>query len=173
MAAGETRPRSPWSAIAAAWVLSLGFDFLLHGGLLARLYLSPSPFLLPLDTAFRRIPLGYLAFLVLTWALWWLFRRTGVRGAREGLRLGAFAGAITWGAFGAGLYSISTASIPLVLSWWIGQSIELALAGAVLGAASGGTPMKRIWGRVAIAVAIFVVATVVLQSMGFAPPMKR
>ncbi len=67
------------SAVAAAWVLSVGFDLFLHAGLLARLYLEPSPFLLPPQEAFRRIPFGYLAFLGLTLALYWLLRRLGVR----------------------------------------------------------------------------------------------
>ncbi len=29
------------------WLSMIGFDFFLHAGLLARLYLTPSPFLLP------------------------------------------------------------------------------------------------------------------------------
>jgi len=58
------------SAVGAAWVLSLGFDLFLHAGLLARLYVEPGPFLLPPMVAFRRIPLGYLSFLVLTLSLY-------------------------------------------------------------------------------------------------------
>lgn len=83
--------------VAAAWVLSLGFDVFLHAGLLARLYVEPSPFLLGPEEAFRRIPLGYLAFLVLTMALYWFLRRLGVRGTIAGLRYGAAAGAVVWG----------------------------------------------------------------------------
>jgi hypothetical protein len=60
------------SAVAAAWVMSLGVDLLLHGALLARLYAKASPFLLGREEAFRRIPLGYLAFLILTLSLYWL-----------------------------------------------------------------------------------------------------
>ena len=52
--------------IAAAWILSLGFDLFLHAGLLAHLYVEPSPFLLPPEEAFRRIPFGYLTFLIFT-----------------------------------------------------------------------------------------------------------
>lgn len=33
-------------AVAAAWVLTLGFDMFLRAGLLARLYVKPGPFLL-------------------------------------------------------------------------------------------------------------------------------
>jgi hypothetical protein len=157
--------------IGAAWVLSLGVDVLLHGGLLARLYLNPSPFLLGPEDAFRRIPFGYLAFLVLVSALYWYLRRLGVRGAVQGLRHGTAAGAIVWAAFALGLYSISTVTVPVLAGWWIGQTVELGLAGAVFGAAANGVPMKRIWARVAVAAVVCAVGTIVLQSLGFAPPM--
>ncbi len=160
------------SSVAAAWVMSLGFDLLLHAGLLARLYVEPSPFLLGPGDAFRRIPLGYLTFLILTLSLYWLLGRLGVRGAGAGFRYGAAAGVVVWGALVVGLYSISTAAVPLLAAWWLGQALELGLAGAVLGAAATGVPLKRIWARVAIVVVASVVMTVVLQSLGWAPPMK-
>lgn len=159
-------------SVAPAFVVSLGFDLFLHGGLLASLYAEPGPFLLGPRDAFRRIPLGYLAFLILTLALYWLLRRLGVRGAAAGFRHGAVAGAIVWGALTVGLYSISTATVPLLAGWWIGQTIELGLAGAVLGAAASGVPLKRIWVQVALAVAACVAVTVLLQSLGWAPAMR-
>lgn len=79
-------------SIAAAWILSVAFDLFLHGGLLAWPYMAPSPFLLPLEDAFRRIPLGYAALLGLTIALYWLFARLGVR---AGMRYGVMVGAIS------------------------------------------------------------------------------
>ena len=48
-----------------SWLAMLGIDFFVHGGLLATLYLQPSPFLLPPEQAFRRIPLAYVSFLLL------------------------------------------------------------------------------------------------------------
>lgn len=168
----RVRSRDTWLAIAAAWILSLGIDLLLHAGLLARLYVEPSPFLLDPHAAFRRIPLGYLALLILTVALDWLFRRLGVRGAGPGLRYGATAGVVVWTAFAAGLYSISTIGLPLLAGWWLGQSLELGFAGAVLGAAAGGVPSRRIWAWVAMVVFACVVVTVALQTAGLAPAMK-
>ena len=160
------------SSVAAAWILSLGFDMLLHGGLLARHYAEASPFLLAPSEAFRRIPLGYLAFLILTAGLYGLLRRLGARSAAAGLRHGAAAGAVVWGAFTVGLYSVSTARAPLLAGWWIGQTVELGLAGAVLGAAAKGVPLQRVWAIVAAAVVVFVAGTVVLQSLGWAPALK-
>jgi len=160
------------SSIAAAWVLSVAIDLFLHAGLLARLYVQPSPFLLSAEDAFRRIPLGYLAFLILTIGLFWLLRRLDVRGIRAGFQWGAGAGAIIWGALALGLYSISTASVSLLTGWWIGQTVELAFAGAVLGSAADRVPLKRIWAIVGIGVVILFAATVALQSLGLAPAMK-
>jgi hypothetical protein len=168
----QAQPAISWSAVAAAWVLSLGVDLFLHAGLLARLYLEPSPFLLPAAEAFRRIPAGYLAFLVLTAALAWVLARLDVRGMVAGFRLGAAAGVVVWGALALGLYSISTAGLSLLLGWWLGQALELGLAGAVLGAAAGGTPVGRIWRRVIVAVVVLAGLTIVLQSIGWAPAME-
>lgn len=159
-------------SVAAAWILSLAMDLFSHGGVLARLYMKPSPFLLPLGEAFRRIPLGYAAFLGLTIALYWLLTRLGVQGWRAGLRYGVIVGAVVWGAMLIGLYSMTTAPPSLLMGWWVGQTAELGLAGAVLGAAAAGSPLKRIWSVVAVAAALLVVAAIVLQSAGLAPAMK-
>lgn len=155
--------------VLAAWVLSLGFDFFLHGGLLAGLYVRESPFLLPPMAAFARIPAGYGAFLLLTLGLLWLFRKLDVRGWRDGARLGTGVGLFLWVTMALGLWSITTARIDTLAGWGLGQGIELGLAGTVLGAARGGTPMARAWRRVAAATVLFVVATIVLQSIGWAP----
>lgn len=162
----------PVGAVGAAWVLSLAFDLFLHAGILARLYARPGPAILPPEQAFARIPLGYAAFLVLTVALWWLLRRLDVRGALEGARLGLLGGLVLWGALSLGLLSISRLGWDLLVGWWLGQSAELALAGAVLGAANAGMKRGRIFAKVAVAVAALLTATVLLQSLGLAPAMK-
>jgi hypothetical protein len=168
VSAGTVIPGRSWSAIAAAWVLAVGVDFFLHGGLLSRLYLTPSPFLLTPAEAFRRIPLGYAAFFLLIFGLAWLIQRLGVRGAGAGFRLGLVAGAFGWGAFLIGLYSISTGALVLLAGWWVGQALELGLSGAVLGAAAAGLPRRRLWIRVGLAVLALVALTIVLQSLGVA-----
>lgn len=172
VAAGPAAVRWSWSAAGAAWVLALGVDFFLHAGLLARLYFAPSTFLLPPAEALRRIPLGYLAFLILTLALGWLVYRLQVRGAAAGFRLGLGGGTLVWGALLLGLASITPASPSLLAAWWIGQSLELGASGAVLGAATAGMPMRRLWTRVTGVVLILVVLTVVLQSLGSAPAVR-
>jgi hypothetical protein len=160
------------STVAAAWILSLGVDLLLHGGLLAGHYVEPSPFLLDPQEAFRRIPFGYLTFLILTIGLYWLIRRLGVRGAVTGFHHGAAAGAVVWGALVTGLYSISTATGPLLVGWWIGQALELGLAGAVIGSSAAGARLGRVWALVALVVVGCLVTTVTLQTIGWAPTVK-
>lgn len=157
------------SLVLAAWLLALGFDFFLHGGLLARFYVRDTPFLLPPETAFARIPAGYLAFLLLTGGLLWLFRRLDVRGAGDGGRMGLAVGLFLWGTLALGLWSITTAAADLLIGWWVGQGVELALAGAVLGAGRADTSLGRLWGRVVVAVVLLLAATVALQNLGWAP----
>lgn len=164
--------RRTLSLLMAAWLLSLGFDFFLHGGLLAGLYMRESPFLLDPMSAFARIPAGYLAFLLLTAGLLWLFRRLDVRGWLDGLRLGLGAGLFVWLSLALGLWSITSADPDLLLGWGVGQGFELGLAGAVLGAGRAGAPLRRLWLKVALAVLLLVAATVVLQSVGWAPAVR-
>jgi hypothetical protein len=158
--------------VLLAWFAVLGFDFFLHGGLLAGLYAEPSPFLLPPEEAFRLIPLGYASFLVFEIFLVWLMVRLDVKGWRSGMVLGLQVGAFAWGALVLGLLSISTASAGLMAGWFIGQTIEAGIGGMVAGA---GLVAERRW-RLVICVVIFVIVaiivTVVLQSVGLAPAMR-
>ncbi len=64
------------------------------------------------------------------------------------------------------------ASVPLLLGWWLGQAVELGLSGGVIGALATGVPPRRMLLRVTAAVVALFAATVVLQSVGFAPPMQ-
>ena len=158
--------------VLPAFVLTLGVDLFLHAGALARYYVRDIPFLVPPAVAFRRIPAGYLAFLLLTAALYWLVRQADVRGAGRGFRWGAVAGLTVWGTLLLGLWSITTAPADLLLAWWVGQGLELGLAGAVRGAARAGTPLRRIWTAVAVAVLVLFAATIGLQAAGLAPAVK-
>jgi len=162
----------PLSAVFIAWFVSLGVDLFLHAGLLARLYLAPSAFVLSAGQAFRRIPLGYLAFLLLTAALFWLCRRLDVRGIAAGFRHGFVIGLVVWGGLVLGLYSISTAGVPLLVAWWLGQAVELGIAGAVIGGLAAGVKPRRMLLWVALIVIGLFVLTVVLQNLGLAPAMR-
>lgn len=152
-----------------AWLSMLGFDFFLHAGLLAGLYLQPSPFLLPPLTAYTLIPVGYLSFLLLTVLLVWLMMRLKLAGWRQGALFGLELGGLTWGAFVLGLLSVSTAGLSLLIGWFIGQTLELAIAGAVVGSGLAGTRLRRLCGVVIVFVLLSVITTIIPQSFGLVP----
>ena len=147
----------------------LGFDFLLHAGLLAALYLQPSPFLLPPVTALALIPVGYLSFLLLAVLLVWLMIRLKLAGGRQGALFGLELGGLAWGAFVLGLLSVSTASVSLLIGWFVGQTLELAIAGAVVGSGLASMRLRRLFGVVIVFVLLSIVTTIILQSVGLVP----
>jgi hypothetical protein len=161
--------RSPLSLTLIAWLATLGFDFFLHGGLLAGVYVRSDPFLLPPERAFALIPVGYLSFLLLTVLLVRLMDRLDLTGWRAGAVFGLELGGLAWGALVLGLYSISTASPALLLAWFVGQTVELGIAGAVVGSGRAGTAIRRLFWIVLAFVLVMVLITIVMQSTGLAP----
>lgn len=152
--------------VLLAWLAMLGFDFFLHGGLLAGLYASDSPFLLSPLEAFRRIPIGYLSFLLAAGFLVWIAIRLEVRGWAPGMKLGAAVGGVIWSSLALGLYSISTASPAILVAWTLGQSVEMAYAGAVVGHVLEHQTFRRPFLLILAATAVLVVLTVLMQSLG-------
>ena len=116
-----------------AWLSMIGFDFFLHAGILAPLYAKESSFLLPPIRAFALIPIGYISFLGLAALLVWLMAKLNIREWRKGAIFGFQLGFLAWGSLILGLYSISTASPALLWAWFLGQTVELGIAGAVAG----------------------------------------
>ena len=156
-----------------AWLSMIGFDFFLHAGVLARLYVKPSPFLLPPERAFALIPVGYLSFLGLTILLIWLMTRLGIQGWRQGAIFGLKLGALTWGALVLGLLSISTASPTLLVGWFLGQTTGLGIAGMVAGSGFTGVRLGRLFLKVlALVIGAFAI-TILLQTLGLAPAAIR
>jgi hypothetical protein len=111
----------------------IGFDLFLHAGILSPLYEDPGTFLLPSETAFKRIPLGYLAFAILNIMLVWLMVKYDLKGMKSGFKFGLIMGLFIWVALSVGLASISTAPYFLLIGWAAGQAMELGLAGAIIG----------------------------------------
>ena len=133
-----------------AWLAVIGFDLFLHAGILADLYSKPSPFLLPPEEAFRLIPLGYLSFILLIVFLLWLMLRLNVVGWRAGLVFGLKVGALISAAGTLGLLSISTASVSLLVGWFLGQTVELGIAGMVLGSGLSTNRLRSLLVKVVI-----------------------
>lgn len=155
-----------------SWLSMLGMDFFLHGGLLAKLYAQPSPFLLPPSDAFKRIPLGYLAALLLAGLLLWLMVRLGLSGWRQGLSFGLRLGALMGASGMLGLFSISTAELSLVAAWLLSQTLQMGLAGAVAGSGLAGQRLRTMLVRIVVLTLLLVIITIAMQSAGLAPAMR-
>lgn len=151
-----------------AWVGVLGFDLMLHGAILSPLYTEGGSFQLPPLEAFRRIPLGYASFLVSTAFLTWLSAKLGVGGWREGMMLGGVFGGVIWLSIALGMYSISTASPAMLVGWFIGQTLETAYAGGIIGQGLRVAQTRRLVIIVALITLGFIILTITLQSLGLA-----
>ena len=163
----ETEERTTSGRYIAAGSLALlavvGFDLLLHGGVLSDLYDDPTPFLLDPGTAFRRIPLGYASFAVLIVLVEWLMARLRIAGFRRGAVFGLEVGVLVWLSEVLGLASISTARPVLLIGWFVGQTLELGVAGGILGAALAAGSLRPIIMRVVVFFAACVALGIVFQ----------
>ena len=137
----------------------------MHGGVLARFYSEPSNFLLPQEEAFRLIPLGYVAYLLLVVLLVWLMTRLGIAGWRPGLLFGLKVGVLTGGASALGLISISTVSPILIIAWSLGQVVELGIAGMVLGSGLAVIRLRSLLFKVTVFFIIMFALGVFLQNI--------
>ena len=148
-----------------SWLSMLGVDFFLHGGLLAKLYVQPSPFLLPPSDSFKRIPLGYLAALLLAALLLWLMLRLGLSGWRQGLSFGLRLGALMGTSGMLGLVSISTVELSLAVAWLLSQILQMGLAGVVTGSGLAGLRPRTLFLRVIAFVLSLAVVAIIIQNV--------
>ena len=139
-----------------SWLSMIGFDFFLHAGVLAPLYVEETTFLLPPERAFALIPVGYLSFLGLAILLVWLMTKLGLQGWRKGAIFGLQLGLLAWGSLVLGLFSISTASPILLSGWLLGQTAELGFAGAIAGHGFAQRKLRQLF----LAVIIFVIIAI-------------
>lgn len=149
-----------------AWLAMLGFDFFLHAGALAGIYTRESQFLLPPLEAFRRIPVGYLSFLIVAIFLVWLSVSLEIRSIKDGLLLGLGVGLVMWASFALGMYSITTAQPITLISWAVGQTVEMSFAGGIIGLALHHGKLRKAFLVALISSILLVLVTIVLQSLG-------
>lgn len=154
------------------WFAIIGIDFFIHAGLLAGLYTEPNPFLLPPEQAFAMIPVGYLSFLALAVLLLWLMAKIGIRGWRQGAVFGLQFGLISGISSTLGLFSIATVPPVFLGGWFLGQVLELCIAGMVAGSGLENRRLGRLFLRVLVFVIAAVVITIILQNVGLAPAVK-
>jgi len=151
------------------WLAMLGLDFVLNGALFARMYRDGGPFFLAPIEAFRRIPLGYAAFLILAIGIVEIAHRLRSAGLADGVRLGVALGACLAAIWSLSLFSIASLQAEVALAFaciWF----ALLLMGSVVAAVGLARASLR---RLALEVIAFdllcVVTVVALQSFGVVP----
>jgi hypothetical protein len=152
------------------WLAMIGLDFVLNAAIFASLYQSGGPFMLTPLEAFRRIPLGYLAFLILAAAMVELSFRLRTTTVAAGVRLGALAGTALGTSWSLGLYSVATLAPQTALAFAFIWLSLLTVAGGVAAAGLGGRPSLRGLTLRVIGVDLLgAIAVVALQSFGILP----
>lgn len=152
------------------WLAMVGLDFVLNAALFAGLYQDGGPFMLTPLEAFRRIPLGYLAFLILAAAMVELAFRLHTTTVAAGVRLGALTGAALGTSWSLGLYSVATLAPQTAVAFAAIWLALLTVAGGVAAAGLGGrASLRGLTLRVIGADLLGAIAVVALQSFGILP----
>ena len=152
-------------ATLLAWAIVIGVDFALHAGVLAWAWRSPSPFLLPLEELFARIPLGYAAYLAQAVLVVWLTVHLGPSTARAGAALGARLGLLVALFLALALASATTISATMVLVWAVSTLAGFVAAGAVAAPALRAPRLRPLAWRVTGTTLALVVFGVVAQNV--------
>jgi hypothetical protein len=150
----------------------LGLDLLLNAALFARMYQDAGTFMLAPTEAFRRIPLGYLAFLILAIGVVEFMYRLRVTRLIDGVRVGLLIGAVLAATWSLGLYSIASLSAQVAFAfaaiWWT----LVVLGSGVAATGLGQTSLRGLALRVAAFDVVCIAIVIVLQSFGVVPTVK-
>jgi len=151
------------------WIATLGVDLFLNAGVFAWVFFEPSPFLLPPEELFVRIPLGYLSFLLITGLVVWLMSSRLIIGWRAGARFGVLLGAVIHGAGVLGMASVSTAPVSLLAAWFVGQTLQTGVVGAVVGQGFATSNLRRLGLLVVVLDIVLIGTTFALQYLALVP----
>jgi len=155
--------------VLASWILMIALDLLLNAGLFAKLWLEPSSFLLAPRELFRRLPLGYLAFLGQAIAYVWLATLIGVRNWKQGTVFGLKLGVLLNVASVLGLRSGTTASWTMLLVAWLIGGIVLTVGACFMAGFSEERGERRALLSAFLVLIGSVVLIALLQSTGLVP----
>lgn len=155
--------------VFVVWLAMIGLDFVLNAALFASMYQDGGAFMLAPAEAFRRIPLGYLAFLVLAAGVTELAWRLGVATTADGIRLGLVSGLVLGAAWGLGLSSVATVSPQVALAFAGIWFALLTAAGGVAAAGLGRSSLRGLTVRVVGIGVLGAFVVIALQSFGVVP----
>lgn len=151
------------------WLAMIGADFVLNAALFAGMYQDGGAFMLAPLEAFRRIPLGYLALLILAAGIVELASRLGITRVADGIRLGLIAGATLAATWSLGLYSIATLGPLVAVAFAVTWLALLTVAGGVAAAGLHRASLRGLALRVLGFDLLSAVVVVALQSFGVVP----
>lgn len=159
--------------VLLGWLAQVGFDLFQHAGIFAQLWLESQSTFLPPTELFRRIPLGYLSFLVSTVFLAWLMLQLKIVGSKAGALFGIKIGSFLSASMVLGMASGFPIKFPLLVAWFFGGIAQYAVVAAVLGSGLGGARLGRLSLKVIGLVIMLFVITIILQTLGIAPAMTQ
>jgi small-conductance mechanosensitive channel len=154
------------------WLVTVGLDLFQNAGVFASFWREPGPAFLPPEKLFQRIPLSYVGFLISAGMFTWLMSRLKVFGWKQGVLFGLKLGgwlSIGWVLGSACVFPIKHS---LLLVWFFGGLVQYISAAAVIGSGLSSDRLGRLSVRVIGLVVVLTVATIVMQNLGFAPPMQ-
>lgn len=151
------------------WLAMVGLDLLLNGALFARIYRDGGPFLLAPIEAFRRIPLGYTAFLILAIGIVEIASRLRLAGLSDGLRLGLALGGALAAIWTVSLFSIAAIPAEVAVAFAVVWLALVLIGSAVAAAGLARTSLRRLAVEVAVFDLACLLAVVALQSVGVVP----
>jgi hypothetical protein len=157
------------STVLLGWLVSIAIDFFQNAGLFAKLWLESAPAFLPPEKLFQRIPLGYIAFLMLTILLTWLMVKLNLSGWKQGTSFGLKFGVIFEAASILGTMSAFPVSPSLLAAWFFGGVVKDSIVCTVIGSGLGSTHFGRLWAKAVVFIVVIVVVTLILQALGYAP----
>jgi hypothetical protein len=156
-----------------SWVSQIIFDFFQHAGLFARLWIESRAAFLPPEELFKRIPLGYLSFLIASSMLVWLMVRLGISGWKQGALFGLKLGAFLSCTYVVGMASGFPIKPALLIAILFGSTAQCAIATAVIGSGMSGARLGRLSLKLVAFLILVLIAYFLLQSLGLAPPMQQ
>jgi hypothetical protein len=154
-------------ALLSAWLCFLVLDFFIHTILLASWWHSTESYWLPRPILFRRIPFGYLSFVIYCGMLVWLQIRILGPGPKipPSLRVASVVGIAFGCSFALGAYSVLRLPVSALFVWplsFLFESLGAAVASSVVIRAIH--PWRKLMVIVALFLVLFVLV-IVLQNV--------
>jgi hypothetical protein len=156
-----------------SWLSQIIFDFFQHAGLFAKLWIESRAAFLPPEELFKRIPLGYLSFLITSSMLVWLMVRLGISGWKQGALFGLKLGAFLSCSYVLGAASGFPIKPALLVAILFGSTAQSAITAGVVGSGVSGAHLGRLSLKLVAFLFLVLIAYFLLQSLGLAPPMQR